>query len=211
MHAHDEALGHVERALALWDRVEAPEDASGTDRVELLLRGSTLAESAGDAARALALAEQARAAIDEHREPLRAAAAEARIGRSMHHAGRGVDAIAHLAEARRLVPRDPPTIAYAEALAAEGRVLMLVGRMAEARDCLEAAIPIAELLGARAVQASVLNSLAIVYADAGERHRSIAAGHDGLRIAKEIDSAARSASGCSSPPRPRALTYPTSC
>jgi DNA-binding CsgD family transcriptional regulator/tetratricopeptide (TPR) repeat protein len=189
MHAHDEALAHVERALALWDRVEAPEDASGTDRVELLLRGSTLAESAGDAARALALAEQARAAIDERAEPLRAAAAEARIGRSLHYAGRGVDATAHLAEARRLVPRDPPSIAYAEALAAEGRVLMLVGRMAEARDLLEEAISIAEPLGALAVEASALNSLAIVYADTGERDRSIAAGREGLRIAKEIDSA----------------------
>ncbi len=170
--------------------VEAPEDAAGTDRVELLLRGSGLAEFAGDAARALALAEQARATIDECAEPLRAAAAEARIGSAMHYAGRGVDAIAHLAEARRLVPRDPPSIAYAEALAAEGRVLMLIGRMAESRDRLEEAIPIAELLGARAAQVSALNSLAIIYADAGERDRSIAAGREGLRIAKEIESAA---------------------
>jgi DNA-binding CsgD family transcriptional regulator/tetratricopeptide (TPR) repeat protein len=189
MHANDEALGHVDRALALWDRVEAPEDAAGTDRVDLLLRGSALAEFAGDAGRALAFAEQARATIDECAEPLRAAAAEARIGSAMHYAGRGVDAIAHLAEARRLVPRDPPSIAYAEALAAEGRVLMLVGRMAESRDRLEEAIPIADLLGARAVQASALNSLAIIYADAGERDRSIAAGREGLRIAKEIESA----------------------
>ena len=82
------------------------------------------------------------------------------------------DAVAHLAEARRLVPRDPPSLDYAEALAAEGRVLMLIGRMAEARDRLEEAIPIAELLGARAVQASALNSLAIVYANVG-RARAI--------------------------------------
>ncbi len=37
MHAYDEALGLVDRALALWDRVEGPEEAAGTDRVELLM------------------------------------------------------------------------------------------------------------------------------------------------------------------------------
>lgn len=186
MHAHGEALGHVDRALALWDRVDAPQEVAGCDRFELLLRGSMLAEWAGDAERSLVLAEQARAAVDERNEPLRAAAAETRIGRAMHYAGRGADAVEHLVAARRLVPPEPPSVQYAEALAEEGRALMLTGRMLEATEHLEQAIPVAELLDARAVKANVLNSLAIVYAEAGERDRSIRAGREGLRMAEEL-------------------------
>ncbi|MBV9196259.1 MAG: hypothetical protein JO168_19150 [Solirubrobacterales bacterium] len=44
MHAYGEAHRHVERALALCDRVDAPEGASGADRVELLMRASRLAD-----------------------------------------------------------------------------------------------------------------------------------------------------------------------
>jgi len=189
MHAYDEALRHVDRALTLWNRVDAPEDATRTDRVELLLRGSTLAEFAGDAARALALAEQARAVIDDRSEPLRAAAAEAQIGHAMHYAGRGVDAIAHLAEARRLVPRDPPSIEYAAALVGEGRVLMVNGRLRDARERLEEAIQLVELLGDRALHAATLSTLTIVYSELGDFERAVAAGREGLRIAKEIGSA----------------------
>jgi DNA-binding CsgD family transcriptional regulator/tetratricopeptide (TPR) repeat protein len=186
MHAYGEALGHVDRALALWDRVDAPREVVGCDRIELLLRGSLLAEWAGDAERSLVLAEQARAGVDEGNEPLRAAAAETRIGRAMHFAGRGADAVEHLTAARRLVPTEPPSVQYAEALAAEGRVLMLSGRMLEAAERLEQAIPVAEFLDARAVKANALNSLAIVYAEAGERDRSIRAGREGLRMAEEL-------------------------
>jgi ATP/maltotriose-dependent transcriptional regulator MalT len=188
MHAYDEALGHVDRSLELWQRVEAPWEASGSDQVELLLRASKLADFAGDAARGLELAQRARAAIDEGAEPLRAAAAETRIGRSMHFAGRGADATEHLAAARRLLPPEPPSLQYAEALAAEGRVLLLNGRMREARERLEEVIPIARRLGARAVEAAAVYALAIVYADLGEHARAIAASREGIRIAEESGS-----------------------
>jgi ATP/maltotriose-dependent transcriptional regulator MalT len=188
MHAYEEALGHVDRSLELWERVEAPAEAAGSDQVELLLRASRLADFAGDAARGLELAERARAAIDEGSEPLRAAAAETRIGRSMHFAGRGADAIEHLAAAWRLVPPEPPSFQYAEALAAEGRALLLNGRMGEARERLEEAIPIARQLQARAVEAAAVYASAIVYANLGEHERAIAASREGIRIAEESGS-----------------------
>ncbi len=189
MHAYAEALRHVDRALELWDQVDAPEEASGIDRVDLLLRGSQLAGWAGDASRAVTLAEQARAEVDEEAEPLRAAAAEMTIGRAMHFAGRGADAIEHLATARRLVPRDPPSLAYAEALVGEGRVLMVNGRAPEAQAPLEEAIPLVELLGDRKLKARLLSTLTLVYTNLGEFERAVAAGREGLRIAKEIGSA----------------------
>jgi DNA-binding CsgD family transcriptional regulator/tetratricopeptide (TPR) repeat protein len=189
MRAYREAAAHMERALELWDRVPSPEEVVGCDRVDLLLRASELAQWAGDATRGLALAEQARAQLDEHLEPLRASAAERRIGRSMHYAGRGVDAIDHLVAARRLVPKDPPSLDYAAALVGEGRVLMVNGRMRDARERLEEAIPVVELLGDRTLQTGVLSTLTIVYTELGEFERAIAAGREGLRIAKEIGSA----------------------
>jgi hypothetical protein len=77
IHAHGEAARHIDRALELWDRVKSPDELAGCDRVDLLVRGSELADFSGDAVHGLALAEQARAAIDEYPDPLRAAAAEA--------------------------------------------------------------------------------------------------------------------------------------
>ena len=189
MHAYGEALRHVDRALEVWDQVDAPEEASGTDRVDLLLRGSELAGWAGDAGRAVALAEQARGELDEDKEPLRAASAEMVIGRAMHYAGRGADAVEHLAAARRLVPTEPPSLEYAEALVGEGRVLMVNGRSFEARAPLVEALPLVELLGDRMLKSRLLSTLTVVYADVGEFERAVVAGREGLRIAKEIGSA----------------------
>jgi tetratricopeptide (TPR) repeat protein len=120
------------------------------------LRVSEVAWWAGDTERALALGEAARRALDERVEPLRAAAAEMRIGRVLWGAGRGDDAIEHLAKARQLVPADPPSLERADALAAEGRALMLTARFSQARGLLEEARGIAGLLGHAAVEASAV-------------------------------------------------------
>jgi DNA-binding CsgD family transcriptional regulator/tetratricopeptide (TPR) repeat protein len=189
MRAYREAAAHMERALELWDRVPSPDEVVGCDRVDLLLRASQLAEWAGEATRGLALAEQARAQVDPYLEPLRASAAERRIGRAMHYAGRGADAIEHLVAARRLVPKHPPSREYAEALVGEGRALMVNGMKRDARERLEEAIPLVERLGDRTLQTAVLSTLTIVYSELGEFERAIAAGREGLRIAQEIGSA----------------------
>lgn len=183
MNAYSESVRHLDRALAIWDRVEAAEEIAGMRRTELLLRGSQIAEWAGDADRALRLAESARRDIDD--ELLLSAAAETRIGRALWAAGRGDDAIGHLAEARRLVPAHPPSVQRAEALAEEGRALMLGARGREARGRLEEAQELATELSAPHVEASALNSLAIVYALSGEMERAIASGRRGLKVATE--------------------------
>jgi DNA-binding CsgD family transcriptional regulator len=189
MHAYDESYGHVKRALELWDRLEATEDGIAFDRIGLLLRASQLADYAGDPGNALALAEQARAGVDESTEPLRAAAAEMTIAVAMMYSSRAADSVEHLAAARRLVPKDPPSLEYLEALAAEGRVMMLNSRMTEARERLEEAIPLAEQLNAQALHAGTLSSLAIVYANLGEPERAIVAGRESIRLATESGSA----------------------
>ncbi len=186
MNAYSEAVGHTERALAIWDRVEAPEQIAGETEVELLIRGAQVAEWAGEADRALALGERARRDVDEKASPLLAAAAETQIGRALWSAGRGDDAIEHLVEARRLVPADPPSVQRAEALAEEAGSLMLTGRGRDARVRIEEALELARTLKAPHVEAKALNTLAIVYGLFGEMQRAIAAGRRALEIATEL-------------------------
>lgn len=187
MHAYTEAVGHIERALSIWDRIEDAGAIAGMGLVELLLRCAEMAEFAGHAERALALGERARDAVDAAHAPWLAAAAEARIGRALWLAGRGDDAIARLAEVRRLVPAEPPSIQRADALAQEGRALMLAGRGRDARGALEEALELATRLSAPDVQASALSSLAIVYGLIGDMERAIASGRQGLTIATEFE------------------------
>ena len=189
MHAYDEAAGHIKRALELWDRLAAPEEGLSVDRIDLLLQASELADNAGEAETALALAEQARAGLDETVEPLRAASAETRIARALMYSARAADAVDHLAAARRLVPKDPPSLDYLEVLAHEGRLMMLNGRMIEARGRLEEAIPLAEQLGAHALHAGTLSALAIVYSNLGEQEKAIVAGRECIRLANQSGSA----------------------
>ena len=187
MHAHAEAVVHLQRALGLWQRVPGAERAAGADRMTLLLRASEMAEHAGDDELSLELARSARREVDARAEPLRAAAAESRIGHSLWDAGRADEALTHMAEVLTLVPEDPPSTQRARALESYGRLLMLNGAFRKARDLLEEALELAERLADHAARASVLNSLAIVYDQLGDRQRAIAAGRDGLRIATELE------------------------
>lgn len=186
MNAYDEAARHVERALAIWDRVQEPDRIAGMGRAQLLIRGSQMAEWAGDTDRALPLAESARQAVDDELAPLLAAEAERRIGRALWMAGRGDDALVHLAEARRLVPEHPPSTQRAEALAEEGRTLMLAGRGRAAQGRLEEALHLARDLSAPHVEASALNSLAITYGLLGDMELAIASGRRALEIANQF-------------------------
>src|SRR5262249_5364859 len=153
----------------------------------LLLRASEMAEHAGDDELALEFATSARRMVDARAEPLRAAAAESRIGHSLWNAGRADEALTHLAEVLTLVPEHPPSAERTRALEAHGRLLMLNGAFRKARGPLEEALELAERLEDHATRASALNSLAIVYDQLGDRQRAIAAGRGGLRIAAELE------------------------
>ena len=187
MHAPPEAVVHLQRAFELWQRVPGAEQVAGADRMTLLLRASEMAEQAGDDELALELATSARRAVVARVEPLRAAAAESRIGHSLWDAGRADEALTHMAEALELIPEHPPSAERTRAMEAHGRLLMLNGAFRDARGLLEEALAFAERLEDHASRASVLNSLAVVYDQLGERQRAIAAGRDGLRVATELE------------------------
>jgi ATP/maltotriose-dependent transcriptional regulator MalT len=186
MNAHHEALGHLERALSLWDRVPDPPAIAGADRVELLVRASEMAENAGDAGLSIELAKTAASSVDENAQPDRAAAVQERLALAVWGAGRAPEALEHVARVIELVPAEPRTIERARALAGYGRMLMLTGAFFHARDCLDEAVEVADALKGRTVLASALNSLAIVYSQCGERRRAIEAGREGLRLSTEL-------------------------
>jgi tetratricopeptide (TPR) repeat protein len=106
------------------------------------------------------LADQAIAAIDPARDPVRLARIHMLSGRAMwlnaDHAG----ALAAYREAVRLVPPDPPSSERALVLAGEAQALMLSGRTVEAYVRCEEALDLARALGDRLVQAHVHNTLA---------------------------------------------------
>jgi ATP/maltotriose-dependent transcriptional regulator MalT len=111
------------------------------------------------------------------------------------YGGRADEALEHLAQVVRLVPERPVSIERAEALAAYGRLLMLNGVFRRAVGPLEEALELGGRLGARAVEASALDTLAIVYSQLGDNERAIASGLEGLRIAVELGDGAEVARG----------------
>jgi hypothetical protein len=125
-----EALGHFERALSLWERVPEAAAVSGTDQVELRLRGAAAASQSGQFGRAVSLAREAVAGIDAGGDPLRAALAHERLGQYLLEAEveLGVDNVEQerVAACRRaveLVPGQPPTMLRARVAAGLARAL----------------------------------------------------------------------------------------
>lgn len=70
--APDEALAHLQRAVGLWPRVSDAAELTSTTLVDLLVRASDLAVVAGAAAKAVALADQALAALEPDQPARRA-------------------------------------------------------------------------------------------------------------------------------------------
>ena len=82
--AYAEARRQYEHALELWDDAES---VAGIDRVAVLGRAAEAAASLGDPARAVTLAEQGLAELDEEADPVRAGLLSARLGRYLWVAG----------------------------------------------------------------------------------------------------------------------------
>jgi DNA-binding CsgD family transcriptional regulator/tetratricopeptide (TPR) repeat protein len=181
-----EALGHYERALALWD--QAPEAAarSPLDRGALLYRAAEAANLAGHDDRAIALANLALERVDAAAEPLRAGALLERLARYHWIAGDSPRAMAAIEQAVATIPGEPPTPELARALAAHGQLLMLVDHHAEAQVRCQEAVAVARQVGARAVEGHALSSLGTSVGILGHLEEGRANLELGLRIATEL-------------------------
>jgi DNA-binding CsgD family transcriptional regulator/tetratricopeptide (TPR) repeat protein len=150
-----EALRHLQRALALWERVAEPATIAGIDRVELTLRAAAAASAAGEQQRAASLAgDAARTAGD----PAQAARAYERLGRYLFDAGRIEEALDARAKAVELAPAQPPSRLRARVTAAIAQALVNARRRDDARRWCDEA-----LAAARAAdEADVLSTLGMI-------------------------------------------------
>jgi ATP/maltotriose-dependent transcriptional regulator MalT len=158
VHAYAEAARHLERALELWDRVDPDDVPAGVSRSVVTRRAGEAASLSGAHRRAIAIATQLVADADPHSDPIGAGLAHARLARYLWVEGQGDEAIDNYEAALDLVPAEPST-ERAEVLAASALALMLRGRLAESHEYGSEALEIARAVGARLVEASVLNTL----------------------------------------------------
>ncbi len=154
-----EAIVHYDRALDIWDAAGAELAELPLTHAQVLQRAGEAEHLAGDPARAANLARRAIGLIDERADPVAAALAHERLGRYIWAAGRDQEALSMYRRAVELMPAQPPSKERAFVLAAEGQVLMLCTRSAEAEARCEEAIAIAAEVGAPAVETHALNTM----------------------------------------------------
>jgi DNA-binding CsgD family transcriptional regulator len=185
VHALSEALLLYERALAAWDR--AGDGAPPMSRLEVTIRAADAARLTGQYERAVELARDAVAAVDEKTDPAAAALAHARLGHTLWIAGRGDDAaLSETARAVELMPVRPPSAARASVLAADAQLLRRRHETAASAARCDEALAVARAVGARAVQAHILNTSCANLTAAGEFERAVAAAEEARVIAREL-------------------------
>jgi DNA-binding CsgD family transcriptional regulator len=180
-----EALGHLVRAIEVWDDVEDPEVATGTTLCDLLRRAAEVAYRSGDG-RAIQLQQSA---IDEcvHAPTLVLGPMYERLGRFLWHVGRHDDAESAYRRAVELLPSDAPTAERAQVLAGLGQMLMLTFGFEEGAATLNEALDIARAVGDRRIEGHVLNSIGTGLLHSGSFTDGVKMLEEALVIAEEVD------------------------
>jgi DNA-binding CsgD family transcriptional regulator len=155
-----EAMRHAERVSALWAGVPEAEQLAGLDLAAVLGWAAELAALAGDARRAVDLAERALATLDERDTP-RLGMQQSRLARFLAAAGDYERSLAAFERAVELVPAEPASAERARVLAGLGRILMLHWRHAESLPVCEAALAVARSAGARDAEFEPLELLGV--------------------------------------------------
>lgn len=186
MAAWAEANAHFERAAELWDAVPPERRAASPSRVDLLRRAAEAANLAGSSDRAVALGRSALALVDPSTEPLMAAVLHERVGRYLWINGLSREAVAELRLAVTSMPADGPTAERARVLGAEGHLLVLLGRGAEARARCEEALDLARQAGAQLEECRILNSLGPAQAMTGDPEAGLETLQRARALAEEL-------------------------
>lgn len=152
-------LHHVEKALELWHAVDSPEQVSGTNELDLLLKGQYVASAAGYPERALAFGRAALSLADQSDDTIRRADVRRKLTNTMLSNGLWTEAEDTIAEAWALVKESPPSRERAW-------VLAMYARATEDSDQVqkfaEAAVNDAHVSDAAEPEADALISLAFV-------------------------------------------------
>ena len=173
------------RAADLWPRARTTRD-SPLDRAELFGRAAAAAHVTGDIARAITLARHALAELGASADRLRTGALLARIARYHWDLPDNTGAMTIIEQAVDAVSEQPPTAERATVLATHSRLLLLAGRIDEARARSDEAIAVARHVGARAEEGQALNTLGVAYGDLGDVDLAIARLEEARRVAEEV-------------------------
>ena len=182
VHAHADALRHLRRAIALWDRVPDAETLAGLDRAELLDRGALAADRDGQGELAVELARAALAAIDESTAPARAGVFRSKLAFYLWTTGQTQASVAEHRAAVDLVPAEPPSVERARVLGGLAATLPAAGRYRESREMTEEALATLRAAGSHDGEARLLNLLGMDLVGLGD----VDAGLDHLRVAVRI-------------------------
>jgi DNA-binding CsgD family transcriptional regulator/tetratricopeptide (TPR) repeat protein len=180
--AYAGAASLLDRALELWDRVEDPEELTGTDRAELLVWAARAHYQDGDEARAVPLLEHAIGAMDEEREPARVASALGELSRAEWCIAEAERGRATLQRALELLPEDEASPVRAQLITHKVTLLLLQGRFQDVVETADEALEAARAAGREDLRAPILNRLGHALFALGEE----AAGEGALRDAIEI-------------------------
>ena len=182
VHAHADALGDLQRAIELWDRVPDPATLAGMDRASLLERAASAADRDGLSSLAVELARDVLAAIDEKAEPVRAGVMRSKLARYLWSTGQTQASVAEYRAAVALVPADPPSVERASVLGGLAATLPAAGRYRESREITEDALATLRAAGSHEGEPRLLNLLGMDLVGLGD----IDAGLDHLRVAVRI-------------------------
>ncbi len=164
----EEAMRHYEAALEQLEHL----DVAGVDPVDVAVRASEAAASAGHPFRSLGLAEDALSRLPEGAPPTDRARLLLARGFAALVADTQVDVLALTTEALGLVPADPPTVLRARTVNLHARAHDARGRDAEATRWAAEALDLALALGLADLEAEATTTLARLDRRAGDLEAS---------------------------------------
>src|SRR4051794_15140162 len=174
-----EALAHLERAIALW-----PEVPDAPDLADLCYRAAELAWHTGAAPRAAELVQQAIELVGDS-DPPRTVRLLDGLGRYLHAAGQSDAGIAALERAVSLVPAEPPSAEFAQALATLGNGLISSWRFEESRRICAQALTAARAVGARYAEFLAVRGHGAALAYLGRGEEGLAQVKEALTLADD--------------------------
>ena len=188
LYAPGEALGHFERALALWDRVPDAAERAGTSRSDVLRAAAAAAHDGFETSRSIAFQREALGAA-AGAEPVELARMHAELARYLRHANEHDASDAEIRLAIEALPADAE-LERARVRDQSSKSLMLRGQFREAAAEAANAAADARRLGALDLEAGAVNTEGIArgaLGDADEGARLLRRARD---IAVEIGSPA---------------------
>jgi DNA-binding CsgD family transcriptional regulator len=172
--AYREALGHAERALELWARVDDAPARTGIDHADLLLVAGRMASAANRPEQAMALTQEALAELGEDGHQDKRAAVLADLQWYAWEARAFDLSMASAEGAYELVSSGEPSGLKAQITTILGAQRWWDGRLHESTQLLEEAMAISEAIGDRSAWVEAANMLAHTLADLGQADRAAA-------------------------------------